>query len=33
MGMGMNIVLSVLLGVLVIVYMLRRRSRLSSDEY
>ena len=31
--MGMNIVLSVVLGVLVIVYMLRRRSRLSSDEY
>ena len=31
--MGMNIVLGVVLGVLVIVYMLRRRSRLSSDEY
>ena len=31
--MSMNIVLGAMLGVLVVVYMLRRKSRLSRDEY
>ena len=31
--MSMNVVLGAVLGVLVVVYMLRRKSRLSREEY